>query len=188
LLAAPVEEGRPSRVPWATARLSPALIRCRIIDRSNSAKAPVTWNTSFPIDADRLKVLDRAKQVNERASEPINCPCHHNIEIPATCTFQHPIETGTLSTTFGSADACIGVNLDHFLAASHCYLLEFPYLVLDRLGVGAYPRIDRCTVGSLGHASIRPMRMMSYPIFHTIINWFLYVSFDVRGRSHFRRF
>jgi hypothetical protein len=37
------------------------------------------------IDVDCLKVLDRAKQVNERASEPINCPCHHNIEIPATC-------------------------------------------------------------------------------------------------------
>ena len=34
--------GRPSFTPWATARLSPALMRWRIIVRSNSANAPVT--------------------------------------------------------------------------------------------------------------------------------------------------
>jgi hypothetical protein len=34
--------GRPSFTPWATARLRPALMRWRIIVRSNSAKAPVT--------------------------------------------------------------------------------------------------------------------------------------------------
>jgi signal transduction histidine kinase len=32
--------GRPSFTPWAIARLRPAFIRWRIIDRSNSAKAP----------------------------------------------------------------------------------------------------------------------------------------------------
>jgi len=41
--------GRPSFTPWATARLRPALIRCRIMVRSNSAKAPVSWKTSLPI-------------------------------------------------------------------------------------------------------------------------------------------
>jgi predicted RecB family nuclease len=41
--------GRPSFAPCATARFSPAFTRCRIIDRSNSANAPVTWKTSFPI-------------------------------------------------------------------------------------------------------------------------------------------
>jgi hypothetical protein len=40
---------RPSLTPWATARLSPALTRCLIIVRSNSAKAPVTWKTNLPI-------------------------------------------------------------------------------------------------------------------------------------------
>ena len=41
--------GRPSFTPWATARLRPALMRWRIMVRSNSAKAPVTWKTSLPI-------------------------------------------------------------------------------------------------------------------------------------------
>jgi hypothetical protein len=41
--------GRPSFTPWATARLSPALIRCRIIVRSNSANAPVSLKTSLPM-------------------------------------------------------------------------------------------------------------------------------------------
>src|SRR5262249_57382792 len=41
--------GRPSFTPWATARLRPAFIRCRVMVRSNSAKAPVSWKTSLPI-------------------------------------------------------------------------------------------------------------------------------------------
>jgi hypothetical protein len=34
--------------PGRPTRLSPALIRCRIIVRSNSAKAPVSWETACP--------------------------------------------------------------------------------------------------------------------------------------------
>src|SRR6266436_4100938 len=41
--------GRPSFTPWGRARLRPGFPRCRIMLRSNSAKAPVTWKTSLPI-------------------------------------------------------------------------------------------------------------------------------------------
>jgi hypothetical protein len=40
--------GLPKVLPLATARFNPACIRWRIMARSNSAKAPVTWNISFP--------------------------------------------------------------------------------------------------------------------------------------------
>src|SRR6516162_10073766 len=46
---APSIFGRPSFTPCATARLRPALTRWRIIVRSNSANAPVSWKTSLPI-------------------------------------------------------------------------------------------------------------------------------------------
>ncbi|HEV2697940.1 MAG TPA: hypothetical protein VGU90_08100, partial [Terriglobales bacterium] len=33
------------------------------------------------IDAGSLKLLDRVEQVNERTTEPVNRPGHHNIEL-----------------------------------------------------------------------------------------------------------
>ena len=95
------------------------------------------------VDADRLKVLDRAKQINERASKPVDGPRHHDIEVPPTGVFQHPIKTGTLGTPFGSADTSVSVDLDHFPAAALRDPPQFPNLVLYRLSVGADPHIDR---------------------------------------------
>src|SRR5215813_7404139 len=43
----PFGRTRPSFTPCAIARLRPALIRGRIIVRSNSAKAPVRWKASL---------------------------------------------------------------------------------------------------------------------------------------------
>jgi len=40
--------GRPRRTPRARARSSPAMTRLRIIPRSNSANAPVTWKNMRP--------------------------------------------------------------------------------------------------------------------------------------------
>src|SRR5262249_12872162 len=65
--------GRPSFTPCAIARLSPALIRWRIIVRSNSAKAPVSWNTSLPIcrRVDRLLVQVHAAGFEMLAQETV---------------------------------------------------------------------------------------------------------------------
>jgi hypothetical protein len=77
-------------------------------------------------------VLDCAKQVDGRASEPVNSPRHHDIEIPPTSISQHPIEVGALRTTFGAADPGICVDLHDVPAAALRDPSQFPYLVLDR--------------------------------------------------------
>jgi hypothetical protein len=84
------------------------------------------------IDADRLQVLDGAKQVDERASEPVDSPGHHDIEIPPTSISQHPIETRTLRTTFGAADPGVGVDLHDVPAPALRDPSQFPCLVLYR--------------------------------------------------------
>jgi hypothetical protein len=72
-----------------------------------------------------------------RASEPVNSPRHHDIEISPTSISQHPIETRALRTTFGAADAEVRIDLHDVPAAALRDPSQFPYLVLDRLGVGA---------------------------------------------------
>ena len=42
--------GRPPALPLLLAAVSPARVRSRIISRSNSARAPKIWKTSFPPD------------------------------------------------------------------------------------------------------------------------------------------
>src|SRR6516164_4307379 len=93
------------------------------------------------VDADRLKVLDRAKQVDERASKPVDGPRHHDIEVPPTGVFQHTIKAGALGSTLGSADPSIRIDLHNFPAAPLGDPPQFPYLVLDGLGIGAHPGI-----------------------------------------------
>jgi hypothetical protein len=78
------------------------------------------------IDTDCLKVLDCAQQVDERASEPIDGPRHHDIEIRPTRIFEHAIEAGALSTTFGSADTSIPVDFHNFPAAALRRMCEKP--------------------------------------------------------------
>src|SRR6516162_11852614 len=98
-------------------------------------------------------VTVRAKQINERASKPVDGPRHHDIEVPPTGVFQHPIKTGTLGTPFGAADTSVSVDLDHFPAAALRDPPQFPNLVLYRLSVGADPHIDRRSFDLPGHAS-----------------------------------
>src|SRR6201990_2401486 len=99
--------GRPSLAPWATARLSPALTRCLIIVRSNSAKAPVNWKTNLPIggvvsidwwceysSTPHAQMWNDVEQISERAPEAVDRPRHDHIEPTAIGVFQHGIEAG----------------------------------------------------------------------------------------------
>jgi hypothetical protein len=99
-------------------------------------------------------VLDRAEQVDERASEPVDGPRHHDIEISPTSIAQHPIETRALRTTFGAADPGVRVDLHDVPAPALRDPSQFPYLVLYRLGVGADPHIDRRPFDLPGHARL----------------------------------
>ena len=46
------DRGRPPLRPLARAASRPAVVRSRITERSNSASAAKTWNTSLPVAVD----------------------------------------------------------------------------------------------------------------------------------------
>src|SRR6266576_1623364 len=98
-----------SRLPCALAGASP-VTRCWIIERSNSAKAPVTWKKELSgwggrvdvlllevnVDRNRFEVFYRLEEVAKRAAHKANGPCHHHIELAVVCVLQHLVEAGTL--------------------------------------------------------------------------------------------
>ena len=99
-------------------------------------------------------MLDRANQIDERTSKPVDGPRHHDIEVPPTGVFQHAIEARSLGTTFGSADTSIPVDFHNFPAAALRDPPQFRNLVLYRLSVGADPHIDRRSFDLPGHARL----------------------------------
>jgi hypothetical protein len=99
-------------------------------------------------------VLDRANQIDERTSKPVDGPRHHDIKIPPAGVFQHLVKVGALDTPFGSADASIPVDFHNFPAAALRDPPQFRNLVLYRLSVGADPHIDRRSFDLPGHARL----------------------------------
>jgi hypothetical protein len=57
------------------------------------------------IDADGLKVLDGAQQVDRRSAEPVDGPCHDDIELASAGILEQGIEAGPLISSLGATDA-----------------------------------------------------------------------------------
>jgi hypothetical protein len=83
----------------------PALIRCRIMDRSNSAKAPATWNTRFPVGV----VVSMARSINPTCSRaegvgaaPIG-PTVATLQVGQLCCARPILES--VDSTFDFAEA-----------------------------------------------------------------------------------
>jgi hypothetical protein len=70
---------------------------------------------------------------------------------PGCCRAAHAAPADFDETRDEIYDAVV-VDLNHCPATTRRNLREFPYLVLDRLGVGAYPSINCCSFDLLGHA------------------------------------
>src|SRR6516164_6890017 len=87
------------------------------------------------VNADGLKVLDGAEQVDKGAAKPIDGPSHHHIEPAPAGIFEHGIEPRTLVAAFGARDACVPVDLDHLPAAALGNPLKLADLVLDGLSI-----------------------------------------------------
>ena len=71
--------------------------------RSNSANAPVIWNSSFPmgvvgsmfqveVEAGRPEVLNRAQVVDQGPPRPVDSPNHHDVELVAAGVLEHGIK------------------------------------------------------------------------------------------------
>ena len=82
-------------------------------------------------------MLDRSKQINQRAPYSIDSPDHDHIEAAPLRLLQHFIKTGTLVPALGSADSRVAESLDNLPTSAHGDLSEPCNLVLHRLPVCA---------------------------------------------------
>jgi hypothetical protein len=103
------------------------------------------------INADSLKMLNRAEQIDQRAAEPINGPRHDDVEPAPAGIFEQRIEAGPLLSSLGAADAGIALDLGHLPPAALGDLPELANLVLNRLVVRRHPHVERRTLDRLRH-------------------------------------
>jgi hypothetical protein len=89
------------------------------------------------IDAARLQMLNRTKQINQRAPYSIDSPHHDHIEATPPRVLQHLIETGALVPALGSAYSSVAESLDNLPPSAHGNLGEPRNLILYRLPVCA---------------------------------------------------
>src|SRR6185295_1236104 len=87
------------------------------------------------IDANRLEMLDRAKQVDQRSAKPVNRPRLDDIELALAGILGQAIEAWPLIPSLSAANAGIAVDLGHLPAAALGDLPELANLVLNRLVV-----------------------------------------------------
>ena len=155
--------GRPRVLPLARARLSPALTRLTIIDRSNWAKTPHIWNIASPAgvevsracwwiqaNACRMDLSKEGHEVLQGPPKSIHRPRGDKIEIAACCAAKHAVEGWAPVAVFGAADAVIAKLLDDLPTKALSHGQQLAALVLYALSVGAYPSVDRYAL-VLGH-------------------------------------
>jgi hypothetical protein len=118
-LAGLIFRGRPPLRPRRRADASPAAVRSRIRSRSNSARAPKAWKTSFPlavvVSIPSVRLLnphallgqagDGVDQVAEAAAEAVQPPDHEGVA--GAELFQGPVQRGALGEGAGH-----GVEVD----------------------------------------------------------------------------
>src|SRR5215510_8965391 len=132
-------------------------MRWRIIVRSNSAKAPVSWNTSLPIGVvvsmacwSRYKSTPQAsrcwmvssKSLSERPKRS-NRPCHDDIELPPASVLEHGVEARPSVSPLGAGDARIAVDLHDVPTTPPGDLPKLADLIFDRLCVRADSHVQR---------------------------------------------
>src|SRR5688572_14154125 len=92
-----------------------------------------------------IEVLDRAEQVDQRASYSVDRPSHDDIELAAACVIEHLVKARALLAILGARYAGIAVDFDYFPAPPLCDLAQLPNLIVDGLVIGAYSHVDGCT-------------------------------------------
>ena len=70
------------------------------------------------INAARFERLDGAKQVNQRAAEPINRPGHDHIEPPPLDVLEHFIKARPRFPALRTGNAGVVILVHHFPAAA----------------------------------------------------------------------
>jgi hypothetical protein len=77
------------------------------------------------VNTNRLKVLNGAQEVDQRSSEPVDRPCHHNIELPAARIFKQKIKAGPIGAPLRATDAGVIVDPHHLPASPLSDLTKF---------------------------------------------------------------
>jgi hypothetical protein len=88
------------------------------------------------IDAASLERLDCAEKIDQRAAEPIYCPCHYNVEGAALRILKHLVEARTVIAALRAANPGITILPDDLPSPALCDLAQSRDLVLNRLFIG----------------------------------------------------
>src|SRR5262245_39601235 len=103
------------------------------------------------VDADSLEVLDCLQQVSQGPPQPVYRPGNDDVEPAPSGILEHAVEPWSLIASLRTADAGIPVDLLNCPATALGNLPKLPYLVLNRLMIGADAHIKRRTLCWLGH-------------------------------------
>jgi hypothetical protein len=141
--------GRPRRTPRALARSRPAMTRLRIMPRSNSANAPVTWKNMRPAGS-WCRSSAGAGPV-PRQLHPIHSACpadrstsdlgdpeprQPHVEAPARRILQHRIQARPLVAPLRTGHAIVRIELHNLPATLLTHHLQGQLLVIDGLPSG----------------------------------------------------
>jgi hypothetical protein len=153
--------GRPSRVPSAFARASPAMTRSRISafklgkhakhlkHRAAGRRGRVeTLLVQVEIDALGVKILEHRQQVCKRSTQAVNRPCGHHINFTPGDRLHQPVESWAHIPALGSGDTLVGINGYHLPSVALGNRLQLALLIFGRLAVhGAGPNIEATRLG-----------------------------------------
>jgi len=91
------------------------------------------------INVASLQALNRLKQINERAAQPIDGPSHHHIEPPTLRLRKQGVEPWPILASLGPADPRIAEGLDDLPSSRLATLLSA--VILNRLSIGTHPDV-----------------------------------------------
>jgi hypothetical protein len=89
-----------------------------------------------------VQALENTEQVGERSAKPVNRPRCDHIELLGVHRLHHSVQSRTLISALGSADASVFVNIGNLPAGPFGDRLKLSTLIVSRLLVRRNSEID----------------------------------------------
>lgn len=114
------------------------------------------------VDALGIDLGQEADEVLKAATQPVDRPARHHVDLPPGDHRHQRVEPGALVAALASRDAFVGEDGDDDPAQTVGDSLEFEALVLDGLAVG---RDTKVKGDAFGHGRIIPVRERDFSSF-----------------------
>lgn len=93
-----------------------------------------------------LEIAQKADQIGERASQAVNRPCGHHVDLTTADSLEECVEAGPLITSLGAGHSLVFEDLDDVPAGPLSDVEQDAALVLRRLLVGRDSEINSATL------------------------------------------